>query len=127
MILSGLLATKRVRQRSSRARLCDARGTRSWYFFQWQSWRAWGWLKAPIADVIARLPRHHAGGSLVSATRSYCDEEHAKGVESFFAPKIEAIEGGPRTLASTLEDIRLCAARRKAQEPSAREFFAKRR
>ena len=35
------------------------------------------------------------------------------------------IEGGPRVLASTLEDVRLCAARRAAQEESGKAFFAK--
>ena len=87
----------------------------------------WQWLKDHYDAVVQRLPRHHSGVALVSSSRSYCDDEHAKDVEAFFTPKIDSIEGGPRTLASTLEDIRLCAAKRKAQEPSAREFFAKRR
>ncbi len=88
---------------------------------------AWQWLKDHYDAVVQRLPRHHSGVALVSSTRPYCDEEHAKDVEAFFTPKIDSIEGGPRTLAGTLEDIRLCAAKRKAQEPSAREFFGKRR
>jgi alanyl aminopeptidase len=88
---------------------------------------AWQWLKDHYDAVVQRLPRHHSGVALVSSTRPYCDDEHAKDIEAFFTPKIDSIEGGPRTLASTLEDIRLCAARRKAQEPSAREFFGKRR
>jgi alanyl aminopeptidase len=56
----------------------------------------------------------------------FCDEKHLKDVEAFFTPeRVAHIEGGPRTLASTLENIQLCVARRKAQEPSAREFFSR--
>jgi len=57
----------------------------------------------------------------------FCDEAHAKDVEAFFTlQRIEKIQGGPRVLAGTLEGIRLCAAKRAKQEPSAREVFAKR-
>ena len=56
----------------------------------------------------------------------FCDEAHAKDVEAFFTPaRIAQIDGAPRVLASTLEDIRLCTAKRKPQEPSARELFGK--
>jgi len=54
----------------------------------------------------------------------FCDDAHAKDVEAFFTPaRIAGIDGAPRVLANTLEDIRLCAAKRKVQEPSARAFF----
>ncbi|HEY8040412.1 MAG TPA: M1 family metallopeptidase [Polyangiaceae bacterium] len=88
---------------------------------------AWAWLKEHYDAILARLPRHHGGVALVSFGRFACDEAHARDVEAFFTPKIESIEGGPRTLASTLEDVRLCAAKRQAQEPSARELFARKR
>jgi alanyl aminopeptidase len=58
----------------------------------------------------------------------FCDEQHAKDAEAFFTPaRMAQIDGGPRVLAGTLEDIRLCAAKRKAQEPSARDLFGKAR
>jgi alanyl aminopeptidase len=84
---------------------------------------AWAWIKENYVAILSRLPRHHGGVGLVSMGRSFCDGLHAADVEAFFTPKIESIEGGPRTLASTLEDVRLCAARRDAQEPSARAMF----
>jgi cytosol alanyl aminopeptidase len=87
---------------------------------------AWDWIKNHYEAILTRLPRHHGGVGLVSTGRSFCDAAHAADVEAFFAPKIDAIDGGPRTLAATLEDVRLCAARRHAQEPSAREMFAHR-
>jgi alanyl aminopeptidase len=86
---------------------------------------AWAWIKENYVAILSRLPRHHGGVGLVSMGRSFCDAAHATDVEAFFTPKIDGIEGGPRTLASTLEDVRLCAARRDAQEPSAREMFGR--
>ena len=87
---------------------------------------AWAWLKDHYDAILARLPRHHAGVQLVGAGRAYCDEDHARDVEAFFGPKAPGIEGGPRALSSTLEEMRLCAARRGAHLASARDFFAKR-
>jgi cytosol alanyl aminopeptidase len=84
---------------------------------------AWTWIKDNYDAILARLPRHHGGVGLVSTGHSFCDTAHAADVEAFFAPRIDGIEGGPRTLASTLEDVRLCAAKRQAQEPSARLMF----
>jgi len=86
----------------------------------------WAWIKDHYDDIRARLPQHRGSLGLVGMGRVFCDEAHAADVEAFFTPKIDSIDGGPRTLAGTLEDIRLCAARRKAQEKSARDFFRKR-
>jgi alanyl aminopeptidase len=88
---------------------------------------AWAWMKEHYDAILARLPRHHGGVQLVGSGRSFCDEAHAKDVEAFFGPKSDAIEGGPRVLASTLEDVRLCVASRAAQEKSARELFGGKR
>ena len=85
----------------------------------------WGWLKDHYEVVRARLPKHHGGVALVGAPRSFCDEAHAADAQSFFASKVDGMEGGPRALASTVEDIRLCTAKRAAQEASARALFAK--
>jgi alanyl aminopeptidase len=84
---------------------------------------AWSWMKEHYDALLARMPRHHAGVQLVGAGDSFCDSDHAKDVEAFFRPKIEAIEGGPRALAEVLEEVQLCAARRTASEASARDFF----
>jgi cytosol alanyl aminopeptidase len=85
---------------------------------------AWTWFKAHFDQMLARLPKRN-GAWLVGMGRSFCDEPHADDVQAYFAPKIATLEGGPRALASAVEDIKLCAARKKAQEPSARELFAK--
>jgi alanyl aminopeptidase len=88
---------------------------------------AWQWLKENFDKILAAVPKHHGQSRLVRMAATFCDEAHARDAEAFFTPaKIASIEGAPRELAATLESIRLCAARREVQEPSARAFFAKR-
>jgi alanyl aminopeptidase len=88
---------------------------------------AWTWVKQHYDAILTRLPKHHGGVQLVSTGRAYCDEARAREVEAFFTPRIASIEGGPRALAQALEEVRLCAAKRGAQEASARELFAGKR
>ncbi len=86
----------------------------------------WQWVKANFDRLLATVPKHHGQTQLISMGGVFCDDAHAAEVEAFFTPdRIAKIEGAPRVLASTLEEVRLCAAKRKAQEPSARAFFAK--
>jgi alanyl aminopeptidase len=85
---------------------------------------AWVWLKGHFDEILARVPNRE-GGWLVYTGRSFCDDAHAEEVQAFFGPKVQSLEGGPRNLDTTIEDIRLCAARKKAHEPSARELFGK--
>jgi hypothetical protein len=70
----------------------------------------------------------YQGESLIGMTRAFCDDAHAKDVESFFTPeRLAKVDGGPRVLSAALEGIRLCAVKRQKQEPSAREMFGKQR
>ena len=87
---------------------------------------AWQWMKDHYDALVERMSHHHGGVQLIAMARVFCDESHAQDTETFFAKRIDGIDGGPRVLASTLEDVRLCAAKRKAQEPSVREMFGKR-
>jgi len=82
---------------------------------------AWAWLRANFDLVVTRLSPARAG-ALPYYVR-FCDEPHVAEVEAFFTPRIAALDGGPRNLASALEYMRLCVARRDAQEPSMRAFF----
>ena len=84
---------------------------------------AWQWLRTNFDAVVTRLSPARAGG-LPYYVR-YCDDAHIAELEAFFAPKIAVLEGGPRNLASAVESMRLCVARRKSQEESLRAFFAK--
>ena len=84
---------------------------------------AWTWVKDHYDAILARLPKHF-GGALVGVGRAFCDDAHASDLEAFFGPKVQSLGGGPRALASTLEEIHLCVARRKAYEPSAKTLFS---
>jgi alanyl aminopeptidase len=84
----------------------------------------WEWIKQKFDEILTRVPAHHGGPALLSAVDAFCDEAHAQEAETFLRKRAESIEGGPRALASAIEHVRLCAARRKAQEPSARDMFA---
>src|SRR5262249_46692495 len=82
----------------------------------------WEWVQAHFDALVERL-----GGQLQrNLTRipaKLCDAALADQVQAFFAPRVDKLSGGPRSLANTVEPIRLCAARVEAQRPSARSFF----
>ena len=86
----------------------------------------WQWVKENFDKLLATVPKHHGQTQLIGMASVFCDEAHAKDLESFFTPaRLAQIDGGPRVLAGALEDIRLCAVKRQEQEPSAREMFGK--
>jgi alanyl aminopeptidase len=85
---------------------------------------AWSWMKDHYDAIVARMPKRYGGLPMLRSAGAFCDEAHAADLEAFFAPKAGNIEGAPRVLASTLEKIRLCAARRKAYAASAQTLFS---
>jgi alanyl aminopeptidase len=86
---------------------------------------AWKWVKANFERLLAAVPKHHGQTQLISMGGVFCDAQHIKDVEAFFTPeRIAQIDGGPRVLANTLEDMRLCVAKRTKYESAARAFFA---
>lgn len=86
---------------------------------------AWTWLKDHWDAVMARASgAMFTGVQLVSMPATFCDEAHAADVAGFFADRVAKVDGGPRVLAKTLEEIHLCAATRSAAEADARRFFA---
>jgi alanyl aminopeptidase len=88
---------------------------------------AWAWLKDHWDAVLGRVAGEmFTAVSLVGAPGAYCDEAHAADVTSFLKDRAEKIDGGGRVLAKTIERIRLCAARRAAEEGYARDFFGRR-
>lgn len=84
---------------------------------------AWEWLRAHFEQVVTRLSPARAGG--LPYYLRFCDAPHVAEVAAFFSPKIAALDGGPRNLASALEAMQLCVARRSAHEAGLRAFFAK--
>lgn len=73
--------------------------------------RAFAYATSRFEQVFSRVATTRAGYAPL-AFSGFCDEDHRAAVEAFFLPRIEAMPGGPRNLAATLETITLCAARR---------------
>jgi len=85
----------------------------------------WRWLRERYPQILARVGVYGASW-LPATTEAFCDEARAREVEAFFAQRIDAIEGGPRALASAVEEIHLCAALADAQGPATRRAVAAR-
>jgi alanyl aminopeptidase len=83
---------------------------------------AWDWVEANFDALTARMSVRRAA-HIPWLAAPLCTESAAARVEAFFGPRIHAMTGGPRTLASVLEEMRLCAARVEAQKGGARAFF----
>jgi alanyl aminopeptidase len=84
----------------------------------------WAWLKEHWDAVLARASgAMFAAEALVGVAGEYCDDAHAAEVAAFMKDRVAKVDGGERVLAKTLERIRICATRRKAEEGNAREFF----
>jgi alanyl aminopeptidase len=87
---------------------------------------AWEWAKANFDAVSAKLKGEaFVGTELIVLAGSFCDAGRADEVETFLAPKLGMLDGGARDGAAAVERIRLCAAKRTGQEPSARAYFSK--
>jgi aminopeptidase N len=54
-----------------------------------------------------------------------CDDSRKQEFDSFFRPKIEKLDGGPRVMEQALEALTLCSAQRKAQAPGVVAFLKK--
>ena len=69
----------------------------------------WSWTQVHIDAALERIPNWRKG-KLPGYFDQFCSLEEAIEVENTFLPIIDTLESGPRTLANTLETIRLCAA-----------------
>ncbi len=83
---------------------------------------SWQWLKANIDAVTGRLPTWRQG-RIAAAGDVFCNESRKQEVGRFFAPRIEGLEGGPRRLANTLEQIELCEAMVRRHQSGLREYL----
>jgi alanyl aminopeptidase len=73
-------------------------------------------------DVQKRVPEGWRPG-LAEAFEGFCAEEDAARVEGFFLPKVPTTPGLDRALAQSVEDIRLCAAKKAAHQQAIRTLF----
>ena len=84
---------------------------------------AYQYLQEHLDALIEKLSKERAGDLPWFAT-PMCSTEMADQLQALFAPRIEQLTGGPRSLANAVESLRLCAAASAAQQQSARAFFA---
>jgi alanyl aminopeptidase len=85
--------------------------------------QVWRFVRDHFDALAARLPETTMA-DLPRLTSTFCDERKAAEVEEFLTPRAPHFQGGPRELAQSLEEIRLCAAYRAAQSPSFTDFLA---
>jgi alanyl aminopeptidase len=83
---------------------------------------AWDWVKSHLDAIITKLSPSRSA-YLPHLAGSYCDEAHVKDVEAVFGPRSESLKGAPRNLAAVTENIRICLAKKSAQEAPVRAFF----
>jgi cytosol alanyl aminopeptidase len=82
----------------------------------------WAWTQANLDALLARTPTWRKG-SVVGIGGGFCAMDKARELETFFAPRVADLEGGPRALAQTLESIRLCAALVEAKAAEVQAYF----
>jgi alanyl aminopeptidase len=85
---------------------------------------AWDFVKQHYEALIAPLP-WRAGASLINVAGHFCDAEHRKDAETFFADRAQKSPGGPRVVAQVLEGMSLCIAQRPAREKNVSAFLGK--
>jgi alanyl aminopeptidase len=83
---------------------------------------AYDFVKQNWDLMVAKLPTD-TGAYAPYVAAGYCDAEHRKDAESFFAGRSTKFTGGPRILAQVLEGIDLCIAYKNAQQASVTEFL----
>ena len=88
--------------------------------------RAWSWLQEHFDALAERMGRGQAGGTPWYAG-ALCTREAADEVQGFFEPRVSALAGGPRNLATVVEAITICAAKAEAQRPGIDRAFSLRR
>jgi alanyl aminopeptidase len=84
---------------------------------------AYQFMQDHLDALIEKLSRERAG-NLPWFAVPMCTTQTADQLQALFAPRIEQLIGGPRSLAGATEALRLCAAEAAAQQQSARAYFS---
>jgi alanyl aminopeptidase len=89
---------------------------------------AFDFMKAHFDELAAKRPTgggFDGGAVFPYVGASFCSEQEKQELHAFFEPRISQFTGGPRTLSNVLEQIDVCIALKKAQEPSVEAFLKK--
>jgi alanyl aminopeptidase len=83
--------------------------------------------KAHYDELVAKLPSgigtDYAALLPSFALAGSCSTAAQEDVKQFFTARMQSVQGGPRALANTVEEIGLCAAQKSQAENSIRAFF----
>ncbi|MEX1033808.1 MAG: M1 family metallopeptidase [Cellvibrionaceae bacterium] len=77
----------------------------------------WQWLRANLDAVVERSPSWFQG-RVIEYADNFCSESRYEEIDRELSEKITSLQRGSRSLANTLEEIRLCAALVEEQGPS---------
>jgi len=83
-------------------------------------------VKARYDDLLTRLPSAAGfdyAAFLPETAGTGCSPGDATEAQEFFGPRLAKVNGGPRSVDQVVERIRLCAARRDAQQADLVRFF----
>jgi alanyl aminopeptidase len=86
---------------------------------------SWTWFKTNFDAIKQRTPAFGQGG-LVGVGGRFCSKAERDDYKKFFEPRIEQLNGAPRTFASTLETIDQCIAMVEKHRAKADTYFAAR-
>ncbi len=84
--------------------------------------QAWAFYRSHFDALSSRMRSDELNG-LIEMVGDLCDEPLRAEAEAFLRPRVEKIEGGPRSLARALESMQLCIASERRNQPSVREFI----
>jgi len=85
-------------------------------------------VKQHLNELLKRLPREVGedyAAMLPQVGATFCETKDRNALDAFFADRVKDYNGGPRTLAQTLEGIDLCIAARKSMAPELAAFLNK--
>ena len=83
--------------------------------------QGWNWLQDNLEGVLAGIPLWRKG-RVTAYAEDFCEPERLVEIENFFGDKVEALQGGPRSLANTLERIQLCVAMKEHYSPQLQQW-----
>jgi alanyl aminopeptidase len=88
---------------------------------------AWAWARENMDAILARVPESASGEIMPNLAGGACSEDAATDLEKYVREKSKGkdLPGLDRALAQQTEGMRLCAARKKVHQESARKLFPK--
>ncbi len=84
--------------------------------------QAWDFYRSQFDALSSRMRSDELNG-LVEMVGDLCDEQRRAEAEAFLKPRVEKLEGGPRSLARALESIQLCIESERRNQPGVSEFL----